>query len=146
MSRPIPAIDPRGIRHERTGFIRTDAVQMPPSDQPSEGEDPGITLWAGPKALFINAVFPGMDLNGLQIIVTGTQLVFSGPLISAMIKKTGPRRAKRTPIVFSHSVALPYRVDADRVEVRKENGLISIILKRDESQTRNVNACLNRAS
>jgi HSP20 family molecular chaperone IbpA len=105
---------------------------LPPADRPREGEEPGITLWAGPKALIINAVFPGIDLNDLQISVTGARLVFRGPLTSnAAIKKPGRHRARRTPILFSHSVELPYPVDADRAEVRKENGLISIILKKD---------------
>ena len=143
MSRSIPALDPRGIRHERTGFIRTEAVQMPPSDLPSQGEDPGITLWAGPKALFINAVFPGIDLNDLQISVTGMRLVFSGTLTSdTAIEKPGRRRAQRSPIIFSHSVDLPYQIDADRAEVSKKNGLISIILKKDESRTHAGNARL----
>ena len=132
MSRPIPALDPRGSRAERTGFIRTEAISLPPADRPREGEDPGITLWAGPKALFINAMFPGIDLNDLQISITGMRLVFSGPLTSdAAIKKPGRRRTQRAPILFRHSVELPYPVDADRAEVRKENGLISIILKKD---------------
>jgi hypothetical protein len=93
MSRPIPALDPRGSRAERTGFIRTEAISLPPADRPREGEDPGLTLWAGPKP--------------------------------------GRRRARRTPTLFHHSVELPYPVDAGRAEVRKENGLISIILKKD---------------
>ena len=85
MSRPIPALDPLGSRAERTGFIRTESIRLPSSDRrraPSgrsgDKEEPGITLWAGPKALFINAVFPGIDLNDLQISITGTRLVFSG--------------------------------------------------------------------
>lgn len=132
MTRPIPAIDPRGSRAERAGFIRAESVHLPPSDRPGEREDPGITLWAGPKALFINAVFPGIDLNDLEIRITGTRLVFSGPLTSdAAMKKPGRRRVQRTPITFSHSVKLPYPVDADRAEVRKEKGLISIILKKE---------------
>ena len=32
---------------------------------------------------------------------------------------------------LSHTVELPYRVDADRAEVRKEKGLISIVLKKE---------------
>ncbi len=143
MSRPIPALDPRGSRAERAGFIRTESVRLPPSDRPGEREDSGITLWAGPKALIINAVFPGIDLNELQIHVTGSRLVFSGPTPpDTAIEKPGRRRVRRTSKIFSHSVALPYTVDADRAEVRKENGLISIILKKDEPVTRAGNARL----
>jgi len=150
MSRPIPALDPLGRRAERSGFIRTESIRLPTSDRtgaPSgrsgEKEEPGVTLWAGPKALFINAVFPGIDLADLQINITGRRLVFSGPLSADIaIKKAGRRRAQRKPILFSHSVELPYPVDADRAEVRKENGLISIILKKDDSPARGGNAHL----
>jgi len=149
MSRPIPALDPLGSRAERTGFIRTESIRLPSSDRrtaPSgrsgEKEEPGVTLWAGPKALFINAVFPGIDLEDLQINITGTRLVFSGPLSPDTIRKAGRRRAQRNPTLFSHSVELPYPVDADRAEVRKDNGLISIILKKDESGARDGNGRL----
>ena len=132
MTRPIPAIDPRGSRAERRGFIRAESIRLPLPGRPGEREDPGITLWAGPKALFINAMFPGIDLNDLQIRITGARLVFSGTLPSdRTIEKPGRRRTRRNPAVFSHSVKLPYPVDADRAEVCKENGLISIILKKE---------------
>ena len=150
MSRPIPALDPLGSRAERTGFIRTESIRLPSSDRrtaPSgrsgEKEEPGVTLWAGPKALFINAVFPGIDLDDLQISITGKRLVFSGLLYpNPIIGKAGRRRPQRTPMEFTHSVELPYAVDADRTEVRKDNGLISIILKKDESRTHAGNARL----
>ncbi|HET6489290.1 MAG TPA: Hsp20/alpha crystallin family protein [Syntrophales bacterium] len=144
MSRPIPALDPLGSREERTGFIRTESIRLPSSDRrgttsvrPIEKEEPGVTLWAGPKALFINAVFPGIDLEDLQIRITGKRLVFSGLQHPGPVSgKNGRRRPRSSPLNFSHSVELPYSVDADRAEVRKENGLISIILKKDESPAR----------
>jgi HSP20 family molecular chaperone IbpA len=148
MSRPIPAFDPLGKRAERSGFIRTESIRLP-SDRPgaktgrsNEKEDPGITLWAGPKVLLINAVFPGIELKDLQIRITGTQLVFSGPLGSDTESARSGRRRARTPILFSHSVELPYPVDADRAEVSRDNGLISIVLKKDRSPARDSNTRL----
>jgi HSP20 family molecular chaperone IbpA len=149
MSRPIPALDPLGSRAERTGFIRTESIRLPsserrnvPSGRSVEKEEPGVTLWAGPKALFINAVFPGIDLEDLQINITGTRLVFSGFLSPApAIGKSG-RRPQTAAESFTHSVQLPYPVDAGRAEVRKENGLISIILKKDEPGNHDGNARL----
>jgi len=147
MSRPIPALDPLGTREERTGFIRTESIRLPSSGrrsaapgQSGDKEEPGVTLWAGPKALFINAVFPGIDLDDLQISITEKRLVFSGPLGADTAIKKGRRPPRGTPKNFSHSVELPYPVDADRAEVRKENGLISIILKKDESPARGGNS------
>jgi HSP20 family molecular chaperone IbpA len=152
MSRPIPALDPLGSRAERTGFIRTESVRLPsadrrsaPSGRSGENEDPGVTLWAGPKALFINAVFPGLDLEDLQISVTGTHLIFSGFLHpNPVIGKTGRHQQQGIPTSFSHSIQLPYRVDADRAEVRKEHGLISIILKKDETLLRGIRPSVRR--
>jgi HSP20 family molecular chaperone IbpA len=150
MSRPIPALDPHGSRAERTGFIRTESVRLPstdsrkaPSGRSGEKEEPGITLWAGPKVLFVNAAFPGIDLEDLQIAITGNRLVFSGALSSdTATARPSRRRAQRTPTFFSHTVELPYPVDADRAEVRKENGLISIILKKEESRAHRGNGRL----
>lgn len=150
MSRPIPALDPLGRRAERTGFVRTESVRLPSSDRPGaptgrsgEKEEPGITLWAGPRVLFINAVFPGIDLDELQVSITGTRLVFSGPVGSdAATTRPGRRRVLRTPTFFSHSMELPYPVDAERAEVRRENGLISIILKKKPSPAVNDNSRL----
>jgi HSP20 family molecular chaperone IbpA len=149
MSRPIPALDPLASRAESTGFIRTESIRLPSSDRrtaPSgrsgEKEEPGVTLWAGPKVLFINAVFPGIDLNDLQIAISGTRLVFSGPLGAETAIKKGRRRLQSNSKHFTHSLELPYPVDAERAEVRRENGLISIILKKAPSTAGDGNARL----
>jgi HSP20 family molecular chaperone IbpA len=149
MSRPIPALDPLASRAESTGFIRTESIRLPSSDRrtaPSgrsgEKEEPGVTLWAGPKVLFINAVFPGIDLNDLQIAISGTRLVFSGPLGAETAIKKGRRRLQSNSKHFTHSLDLPYPVDAERAEVRRENGLISIILKKAPSTAGDGNARL----
>jgi HSP20 family molecular chaperone IbpA len=149
MSRPIPALDPLASRAESTGFIRTESIRLPSSDRrtaPSgrsgEKEEPGVTLWAGPKVLFINAVFPGIDLNDLQIAISGTRLVFSGSLGAETAIKKGRRRLQSNSKHFTHSLELPYPVDAERAEVRRENGLISIILKKAPSTAGDGNARL----
>jgi hypothetical protein len=46
-------------------------------------------------------------------------------------------RAKGRPSRFSHVVELPYRVDADRAEVQKGSGLVSIVLKKEQSASGN---------
>lgn len=143
MNRNVPAFDPRSSRAERRGFIRTEPISLPLADGAIGTEEPGITLWAGPKVLFINALFPGIDLDTLQINIAGNRLVFSGPLYPVpadpMPRKRGVRRNQ---IPFSHVLELPYPVDSDRAEVRRENGLVSIILKKDQSRVSSGNARL----
>ena len=143
MNRNAPASDPRSSGAERRGFTRTEPISLPRAEGPIGTEERGITLWAGPKVLFINALFPGIDLDTLQINIAGNRLVFSGPLYPVpadpMPRKRGVRR---NPIPFSHVLELPYPVDSDRAEVRRENGLVSIILKKDESRVSSGNARL----
>jgi HSP20 family molecular chaperone IbpA len=134
MTRAIPVIDPKGAQGEKTGFIRTESFTGPSPSHAPGAEEPGFTLWAGPRALVINAVLPGSDPESLQIDVKGTSLIFRG------VRRSG-NRANR----FSHAVELPYRVDAQRAEVQKENGLISIILKKKESESGNGNGRLEKS-
>lgn len=136
MSRPIPVLDPNGSRSERTGFIRTESIALPLSSRSRQAEGPGFTLWAGPKALVINADLPGIDLDNLQIDIIGARLVFRGTLQS--LPPGGDMgRSKGRPSRFSHVVELPYRVDADRAEVQKGSGLVSIVLKKEQSASGN---------
>jgi HSP20 family molecular chaperone IbpA len=118
-------------------------MPLPPSFRSRHGEKPGFTLWAGPTALVINADLPGIDLEALRVDVAGARLIFSGPLRPEPPgRKNGRRQAGGRAGSFSHTIELPYRVDADRAEVRKENGLISIVLKKKESEPGNGNGRL----
>ena len=134
MTRAIPVLDPKGARGEKKGFIRTESFAGRSPSRALSGEEPGFTLWAGPKALVINAVLPGIDPDSLRIDVNGTSLLFGGS------RRSGNRSHR-----FSHAVELPYRVDADQAEVRKENGWFTIVLKKKESDSDGGNGRLENA-
>ncbi len=121
MDRTIPVFDPKSAQDEKTGFIRTESFAGPAPSRSGRSEEPGFTLWAGPKALVINSVLPGIDPDNLRIDIQGMRLVFKGS-----------RRSRNGSKKFSYSIDLPYSVDADGAEVRKENGWFTIILKKKE--------------
>lgn len=125
MARTISVFDPRGSAGERAGFVHAGSW---PEAHSYRGEKPGYTMWAGPKAILINAVLPGIDLEALQIRVTGKSLTFSGTLRP---EKNGRGREAGRSSGFNRTVELPYSVYADRAEVRKEKGLISVVLKKE---------------
>ena len=131
MPRTTPVFDPKAARGERTGFIRTESFADPSSPRSGGAEEPGFTLWAGPKVLVINAVLPGIDPDSLRIDIQGMRLVFNGS-----------RRSKNGSKSFSHAVELPYRVDADGAEVRKENGWFTIVLRKKELASNRENGSL----
>ncbi len=121
MDRIFPVYDPKAAPGEKTGFIRTESFADPASTRSGRREEPGFTMWAGPKAIVVNAVLPEIDSDGLKIDIQGMRLVFKGS-----------RRSRNGSKSFSHAVELPYRVDADGAEVRRENGWFTIVLRKKE--------------
>lgn len=134
MSSQAPIVKESIHTIEGSDRIRTKAYHLDPPYR-SKGKDaPEIILWAGPASLFISADLRGIDLNGLEIRVRGTRLIFHGELCSDLPSVKGRvRQVANVSETFSHVLDLPYEVDVDRAEVQNDNGLISIILKRDES-------------
>jgi HSP20 family molecular chaperone IbpA len=120
---------------EGASRIRTKAIRIARPNGSKGEETPEIFLLAGSWRLFISADLRGIDLEDLQIRVRGTRLIFRGTLRSALPSEEGEiHQAKNASGTFIHVLELPYRVDADQVEVQNENGLISIILRKEESR------------
>ena len=118
---------------EGASRIRTKSVRVVQPNGSRGSETPEIFLLAGAKSLFISADLRGIDLDDLQIRVRGTRLIFRGTLRSDLPSgKGGIHRAKSASGIFNHAIELPYPVDVDQAEVQNENGLISIILKKEE--------------
>jgi HSP20 family molecular chaperone IbpA len=120
---------------EGASRIRTKSVRITQPNGSKRAETPEIFLLAGSKSLLISADLRGIDLDDLQIRVRETRLIFRGTLRSCLPSgKGGIRQAKIASGTFTHVLELPYRVDPDQAEVQNENGLISIVLKKEKSR------------
>jgi HSP20 family molecular chaperone IbpA len=123
---------------EGASRVHTKSVRIVQPNGSRGAETPEIFLLAGAKSLFISADLRGIDLDDLQIRVKGTRLILRGTLRSDLpSEKGGIHRAKSAAGIFNHAIELPYPVDVDQAEVQNENGLISIILKKEESTADN---------
>jgi HSP20 family protein len=119
---------------EGASRIRAKSVRIVQPSGSGGSEIPEIFLLAGSKSLFISADLRGIDSDDLQIRVKENRLTFRGTLRSNVPSGNGEiHRAKSSSGVFNHVIELPYPVDVDQAEVQNENGLISIILKKEES-------------
>jgi HSP20 family molecular chaperone IbpA len=135
MSRQSHSIKASSHPTEGTSRIRTKSMRLAQHNGSRGAETPEIFLWAEPGSLFISADLRGIDLDDLQIRVIGTRLIFRGTLRSDLPSGEGAiRQVKDASGTFTHVLELPYRVDTDQAEVQNENGLISIILKKEESR------------
>lgn len=95
---------------------------------------PPLNVWEEGDRVYVEAELPGLDLKDLEIFVTGgNQLTLKGERKACTPEKGVWHRQERTFGSFSRSLALPFPVDADKVEARLENGVLRLELSKHES-------------
>jgi HSP20 family protein len=105
------------------------------SDSPLGGSVfPPLNVWEEGEQVCLEAELPGLDLKDLEIFVTGgNQLTLQGNRKPPVPEKGVWHRRERQFGEFSRTVALPYPVDAEKVEARLENGVVLVRLAKHES-------------
>lgn len=99
----------------------------------SGGAFPAVNLWAGPDSIAVTAELPGVAPDAVELSVKEDVLTIRGSRAPASGEETlGWHRRERAYGDFQRLVQLPFRVDADRVEARFENGVLEVELHRPE--------------
>jgi len=95
---------------------------------------PPINVWESADALHVEAELPGLQLNDLEIFVTGNnQLTIKGERKAPAPEKSLQHRQERGFGKFARTLTLPFAVDPDKVEARLENGILQVKLAKHES-------------
>ena len=98
------------------------------------GEFPAINLWEADDALHLEAELPGLELNDLEIFVTGRiQLTIKGERKAPATPKAIQHRQERGFGKFTRTLTLPFAVDENAVEARFENGVLNVRLPKHEA-------------
>ena len=97
-------------------------------------EFPPMNISEVDDALVVEAELPGLDMKDLEIYVTGTdQLTLKGERKEKLPEKGLQHRQERGMGKFARVLTLPVPVDANRVEARLENGILTLKLPKHES-------------
>jgi len=97
------------------------------------GSFPALNIWQDEGTVYAEAELPGMDLNDLEIFVTGgNQLTIKGDMKEPKLNKGAWHRQERGFGSFARVVNLPVDVNADRVEARLVNGVLTITMPKSE--------------
>lgn len=101
---------------------------------------PALDLWQDGENLYVEAELPGMDLNDLEIYVTGgNQLTIKGERKAPTVEGGTWHRQERGYGSFSRLLELPQDVDEENVEAELRNGVLTITLpKREEAKPRKI--------
>lgn len=97
-------------------------------------ESPAVNLREEDDALVLEAELPGLELQDLEIFVTGhNQLTLKGERKAPVADQSVQHRQERWFGNFTRSIALPFPVDENNVEARFENGVLKVRMPKHES-------------
>jgi HSP20 family protein len=102
---------------------------------------PPVNAWEDDNYVYAEAELPGLKLADLEISVSGdNELILKGTREQpALPEKAGWHRQERGFGGFERTLRLPVGVDANKVEARLENGVLTIqMAKRPEVKPRKI--------
>src|SRR5439155_6696835 len=95
---------------------------------------PAVNVSEEEDSLNVEAELPGMNLQDLEIFVTGnSQLTIKGERKVAPPEKATLHRQERPFGKFVRTLTLPFPVDDTKVDARLENGILKIHLPKHEA-------------
>src|SRR5262249_10499965 len=98
------------------------------------GEFPTINLWEEDDALFLEAELPGLELQDLELFVTGqNQFTLKGERKVPDVGKAVHQRQERGFGRFTRTLTLPFAVNDEAIEARFENGVLKVRLPKHEA-------------
>ena len=98
------------------------------------GEFPAMNLWEEENALHLEAELPGLELQDLEIFVTGhNQFTLKGERKPPVVEQGTQHRQERGFGKFTRSLTLPFAVDENAVEARFENGVLKVRMPKHEA-------------
>lgn len=95
---------------------------------------PAVNIWEDAEAVHVSAELPGLDLNDLEIYVTGgNQLTLKGQRKRSVPEKAVFHRQERGFGSFVRVLTLPFAVNSETVDAKLENGVLLVKLAKHES-------------
>jgi len=95
---------------------------------------PAMNVWQDEDNLYVEAELPGLDLDAVEIFVTGDNLLsIKGKREMPTIENGTWHRQERGFRRFDRSIELPHDVEADKVEASLHNGVLTITLPKLEA-------------
>lgn len=98
------------------------------------GEFPAINLWEEENALHVEAELPGLEMQDIELFVTGhNQFTLKGERKAPANEKATQHRQERGFGKFTRTLTLPFAVDENAVEAQFVNGVLKVRLPKHET-------------
>jgi HSP20 family protein len=95
---------------------------------------PPVNIWLGDNSVVVTAELPGVTREDVTLNLQEDVLTLEGKREPKLQQENvNWQRRERAYGTFSRAVQLPFRVDADKVQARFNNGVLEIELERLEA-------------
>lgn len=91
---------------------------------------PPINVWETDEHYFVEAELPGVALEDLDLTIHGDTLTLKGKHAVADPEQATELRRERREGEFQRTVQLPGDVDAERVQARMRDGVLTVELQK----------------
>jgi HSP20 family protein len=135
----FPTFGQRGVFQEFDNVRRQlDRFMNLYSDTPRRvagaGVFPQLNVTEDADKFYLRAELPGVKSNELDIQATGKNIAISGERkIHAENDNARYHRREREAGKFSRVLAMPSDIDADRIEARLENGILTVMVPKAQA-------------
>jgi HSP20 family protein len=126
-----------GRRPDRYGDLRRwngDASRLFGMPSFTEAEFPPVNVLTGADGAVVKAEVPGVSPDQIEITVHHNSVILRGKReMEAQDQATIVHRRERAQGPFARTIALPFRVDAEKVAARFDRGVLTLTLPRPEA-------------
>ena len=99
-----------------------------PASRPYARSWPAINTWEDGDAAWVEAELPGLGMDDVEIYATGDELTVAGERKIPDPQGAAWHRRERSQGRFSRTLSLPWRIDADKVEAKLQDGVLTVRL------------------
>jgi len=119
--------------HQDVNRLFEGFVEDQPDDRPYGAAYPALNTWEDGDAAWVEAELPGLTMADLEVLVAGNELTINGRRTIAAPEGASYHRRERARGAFARTHALPWAIDAERVEATLRDGVLCVKLPKAES-------------
>jgi HSP20 family protein len=94
---------------------------------------PAMNLWQDGDTAYAETELPGLNMEEIEVFVSGKELTINGERKIATPEKATYHRRERASGRFTRVLTLPWEIDADKVQAKFDDGVLTIALPKSES-------------
>lgn len=104
-----------------------------PSQRSYAAGYPGVNLWEDGDSAYVEAELPGLGMDDVEVLVTGNEVTINGERKMPEQENVSYHRRERALGRFTRTLTLPWEIDADKVQAKLVDGVLTVQLPKRES-------------